>query len=245
MAMVSNEYYGALCVKLKFHKHLLHDNPVFAGVINDYRLEVERAEIQSSGSPDYWVSATKPPKCLPDIVEAYVGAMFIDSGHDYGQVQRFFDTHIAPYFKDMTLYDTYANDHPVVRLSSLLSVEMGCYEFFMDTMEFPRDPGQSKKYISMVMIHGEVMAHHIGDSARCKSLLAHCGVLDHVANIVLADAKPRAATKAINAVGDIPPFIYCKKYHCNCRADDGANGNETKVRDGNKIEGAVAHVNVQ
>ena len=55
---------------------------------------------------------------MPDIVEAYVGAMFIDADFDYGEVQRFFDEHMKPFFEDMEIYDDYANNHPVVSLES-------------------------------------------------------------------------------------------------------------------------------
>jgi dsRNA-specific ribonuclease len=48
------------------------------------------------------------------MVEAFVGAVFIDSDFNYNEVQRFFDGHIKPYFEDMTIYDTFANNHPVV-----------------------------------------------------------------------------------------------------------------------------------
>jgi endoribonuclease Dicer len=47
-------------------------------------------------------------------VEAYVGALFVDSAFDYRVVEDFFETHIRPYFEDMSLYDEYANKHPTV-----------------------------------------------------------------------------------------------------------------------------------
>jgi endoribonuclease Dicer len=48
------------------------------------------------------------------MVEAYVGALFVDSNFDYNEVQRFFDKHMKPYFEDMSIYDTFANNHPTV-----------------------------------------------------------------------------------------------------------------------------------
>jgi len=51
---------------------------------------------------------------LPDIVEAYIGAIFVDSNFNYGEVQRFFDEHIKYFFENMTIYDTFANNHPTV-----------------------------------------------------------------------------------------------------------------------------------
>ena len=64
----------------------------------------------------HWPNSVKTDvfQCLPDIVEAYVGAMFIDADFDYSVVQRFFDVHMKPFFDDMTIYDDYANNHPVV-----------------------------------------------------------------------------------------------------------------------------------
>jgi endoribonuclease Dicer len=66
--------------------------------------------------------AAKDPQCLPDIVEAYVGAMFIDADFDYSVVQQFFDEHVKPFFDDMEMYDSYANNHPVVRTITLSRV---------------------------------------------------------------------------------------------------------------------------
>lgn len=48
------------------------------------------------------------------MVESYVGAMFIDSNFNFGEVQRFFDTHIKWFFEDMSIYDDFANSHPIV-----------------------------------------------------------------------------------------------------------------------------------
>lgn len=50
------------------------------------------------------------------MVEAYMGAIFVDSEFDFGVVERFYSEHIKPYFVDMTLYDTFANKHPTVSL---------------------------------------------------------------------------------------------------------------------------------
>jgi endoribonuclease Dicer len=95
MAMVSNQFLGALCVKLSFQKHLLLLNATYQKQITDYVTEITEAQIQAKEdaicvgkpkenySPDYWTLVQQPPKCLPDIVEAYVGAIFINSEYDY------------------------------------------------------------------------------------------------------------------------------------------------------------------
>lgn len=52
-------------------------------------------------------------QCLSDIVESYLGALFVDSQFNYAEVQRFFDVHIKRFFEDMSTYGRYASDHPV------------------------------------------------------------------------------------------------------------------------------------
>ena len=55
-------------------------------------------------------------QALSDIVEAYIGAIFVDSEFSFAEVERFFDQHIRWFFEDMTIYDTFANNHPTVSL---------------------------------------------------------------------------------------------------------------------------------
>lgn len=52
------------------------------------------------------------------MVEAYLGAIFVDSKFDYTVIETFFEKHIKPYFHDMSVYDTFANKHPTVRPTS-------------------------------------------------------------------------------------------------------------------------------
>ena len=50
------------------------------------------------------------------MVEAYLGAIFVDSNFKFEVVEKFFNDHIKPFFEDMAIYDTFANKHPTVRL---------------------------------------------------------------------------------------------------------------------------------
>lgn len=50
------------------------------------------------------------------MVEAYLGAIFVDSKFDFQVIEAFFERQIKPYFEDMSIYDTFANKHPTVRL---------------------------------------------------------------------------------------------------------------------------------
>lgn len=60
---------------------------------------------------DYTEILHKP---LSDIVEACIGAIFVDSEFDFEVVQRFFDDNMRWFFEDMSIYDEFANNHPVV-----------------------------------------------------------------------------------------------------------------------------------
>jgi endoribonuclease Dicer len=51
---------------------------------------------------------------LPDVVEAYLGAIFIDSNSNFSVVEEFYHQYVQSFFYDMTVYDTFANKHPTV-----------------------------------------------------------------------------------------------------------------------------------
>jgi endoribonuclease Dicer len=62
MAMVSNRFLGAVCVKLGFHRHLRFNGSLVEHQIREYVTEIQEAERESNGVPDYWVSVKAPPK---------------------------------------------------------------------------------------------------------------------------------------------------------------------------------------
>ena len=66
MAMVSNKFLGALCVRLKFHKHLRSHHNSLMFLISEYVSEIEEAEAQSNGAKDYWTVTKNPPKVRQD-----------------------------------------------------------------------------------------------------------------------------------------------------------------------------------
>lgn len=214
MAMVSNQFLGALCVTLGFHKHLLQFNSSLQKQINDYVDEVDQARVEAENeamaegkrredrSPNFWVHTKQPPKCLPDIIEAYIGAIFVDSSYAYTEVERFFTQHIRPYFEDMALYDTYANKHPVTFLSNLLSVRMGCEQWKLFARQLADiGDGMPPQIVATVMIHNRVIADHLGSSARY--------------------AKTTAAKKALDLLVNIPLPEFRKCYGCDCKGEGG------------------------
>jgi endoribonuclease Dicer len=197
--MVSNKFLGAVCAKLGWYNHIKQNTAILTSQIRDYVYEIEEAEKEAKGAVDYWVGVSEPPKCLADVIEAYVAAIFVDSEFDFNVVQHFFDLHLKPFFVDMTLvtYENFASNHPTTRLSRLLSISFGCSEWRMGALETETlIPGKGKAVAAMVMIHGEVRFHSLGQSGRY--------------------ARVRASNRALEALDGLPPYEYRRKYGCDC-----------------------------
>ncbi|KAB8342706.1 hypothetical protein FH972_022306 [Carpinus fangiana] len=204
MAMASNKFLGAVCVKLGFHKHMRFAHSAIEKSMRDYVAEISEIEADHPGERDYWVLARDPPKCLPDIVEAYVGAMFVDSGFDFGEVQRFFDMHIKWFFEDMKIYDTYASSHPVTRLYRFLDEAMGCHEYRLMVQEMPTADGMATKALSGLLIHQAVVAKGHASAVR--------------------NAKTQAASDFLRQVEGIAPFEFRRRFQCDCKPLEGKSG---------------------
>lgn len=216
MAMVSNKFLGALCVNIGFHKHLRHQHAKLGKQILDYVEELLEAKATSDGSRDYWTTVSDPPKCLPDIVEAFIGALFIDSDFDYGQVQRFFQQHVQWYFEDMSIYDTFANNHPCTHLHQRLQTGFGCMDYRLMAKELPGVDGlESRDVVAIVMIHDRIVASAGGKGGRY--------------------ARLRVAKRALEALDGLAPFEFRTKFLCDCRMDGEVQGDAGEMGAGETI----------
>lgn len=201
--MVSNKFLGAVCVKLGWYRHLKSNTAILSTQIRDYITELEESEREANGAVDYWVTVSEPPKCLADVIEAYVAAIFVDSEFDFNAVQHFFDLHLKPFFEDMTLesYENFSSNHPTMRLSRLLSINFGCSDWRMGALETETViPGKGKAIAAMIIIHGKVCFHSLGQSGRY--------------------ARTRASHAALEKLDGLPPYEFRKKYGCVC-VDEG------------------------
>ena len=208
MAMVSNKFLGALCVRLNFHKHLKTHHNTLVFQIAEYVEEVQVAEAESNGERNYWTETKNPPKCLPDVVESYLGAIFVDSCFSFKVVEDFFEQHVRWYFEDMTIYDTFANNHPTTFLSNLLTNTFNCTDYSVKAYEDePNEDGTAPRVVGLVFVHLQVVAH--ADSSSGKY------------------AKIRASHRALDTLKGLAPWEFRKKYGCNCK-----KGQESDVGDG-------------
>ncbi|KAL8854373.1 MAG: hypothetical protein Q9221_000860 [Calogaya cf. arnoldii] len=201
MAMVSNKFLAALSVKLGFHKHLRFSSQVIEFQNRDYATELQEAERDFNGARDYWTTTKNPPKCLSDIVESYLGAIFVDSEFDYSVIECFFDEHVRWFFEDMSIYDTFANNHPVTHLNNLLTLSLGCTNYRLMASSIPNAAGTDIDHqVAVLMIHGEVIAS--GTAANSKN------------------AKVKASEKALEKLRGMAPFEFRAKFGCGCTEGD-------------------------
>ena len=209
MAMASNQFLGALCVHLEFHTHMLSLHVSYQAQIKDYVTDIKEARKQaeddaeragkprSQRAPDYWTAVRHPPKCLPDIVEAYIGAMFVDSEYDFSVIEHFFERHIRWFFEDMSIYDTYANKQPTTFLTKFLQVNMGCTEWTIQVRELAEVDGSKTMVIAIVLLHGKVIGEAEGESGRY--------------------AKIAAAKMALGKLEGLPITEFREMYGCECK----------------------------
>jgi len=237
MAMVSNKFLGCLAVELGFNKLLVSFSSALQNEIFNYVTELtlarEEAEEEAvrQGKPrsayarNFWDGCSSAPKCLPDVVESYIGAIFVDSGYDFAAVQGFFDTKVLPYFEDMTVYDSFARNHPVTRLTQLLQERFHCTDWRILVKELAAasagtakgsDDGEAgakelydlatnaKRVIGAVRCHGQTLAHGTSTSGRY--------------------AKTSAAKKAFAELAGMDLGTFRKKYGCECPLPGGEAG---------------------
>lgn len=212
MAMVSNQFLGALCVALGFHRHLQVFHQQLQSQVTEYVQDIVAARSQAEldakhaglepidCAPDYWLTVKQPPKCLPDMLEAYIGAIFLDSSYDYAQVQRFFDTHVRWFFRDMSIYDTFANKHPTTFLTNHLQASLGCVDWDVSSHEVPGLDARKPRVAATVIVHDAVVASAQAESSRC--------------------AKIAAAKKALTILEGLSLHEYRRRYSCDCKGGE-------------------------
>ncbi|KAJ4390605.1 Dicer-like protein 1 [Gnomoniopsis smithogilvyi] len=214
MAMVSNQFLGCLAVSLGFHKFILHNQSTIGNQILEYVTELTSArqkaedaaeaagKTRSEFARDYWVDASQPPKCIADVLEAYLGAIFVDSEYDYATIQRFFNKHMLPYFSEMRIYDTFANKHPVTFFTHYVFEKFGCHAYGLHAEEISVRDGDDvitgqTKVVAGILIHGHVVEGAVRESGRY--------------------AKVAAARKAMAKVQDMTKEDFVKEYSCKCK----------------------------
>lgn len=223
MAMVSNQFLGCLCVSLGLHTHMISMDNALPQRITDYVTRitlaqeeaVQRAELanlpRSSYARNYWTSVKDLPKCLPDILESYIGAMFVDSKYDYSTVQRFFDTHVRPWFEEMHIYDTFANNHPVTHLSHRLSQELKCarYRFIASEQNVEGASLTATEVLCAIIVHGKVRMDASAAGGRYAKIAAAKKMLVHLEGMSIEDFKKQFGCDCTpEEIEEVDPLVH-------------------------------------
>lgn len=198
MAMISNQFLGCLGFYLGFHRHIHASSSQLLRGLNEYVLEMELAlqnakeaavavgGIEADFRRNFWVECSQPPKCLPDVVEAYIGAIFVDSRYDFSHIQTFFEVHFRPWFEDMRQYDTFANKHPVTHLGFMMQTKFKCLDWRLMVKEagivadgdvgsaadLLGGKGRMQQVVCGAWVHGKMLAHAMAASSRYAKLAA-------------------------------------------------------------------------
>jgi endoribonuclease Dicer len=157
------------------------------------------------------------------MVEAYLGAIFIDSDFNFEVVEEFFRKYILIYFEDMSIYDTFANKHPTVSLlllfspppssvfplaladcrqtflHTMLSTNFGCRNYCVKAGEIPNADDAPTVVLAAVLIHDTVVARETGSSGRY--------------------AKVRASEAALEVLKGLTVIAFRESYACDCQTE--------------------------
>jgi endoribonuclease Dicer len=241
MAMVSNQFLGCLAVYLGFHKAIAYCSPAIQKEVQEYVAEIEaalegakREAVERGGTEeefrrDFGVQCGRPPKCLPDVVEAYVGAVFVDSEYDFGQVRAFFARHVRPFFEDMRLYDAFANKHPVTVLAGVMQHRMRCGEWRLLVKELPlagageggggdgKDDGAAGEMAARMLVNAPTQV--------VCAVRVHNLTLAHAVAASSRYGKIAAAKKALQVLEGMEVDEFRRTYGCACVLREGEVGN--------------------
>ncbi|XP_007049126.2 PREDICTED: ribonuclease 3-like protein 3 [Theobroma cacao] len=103
-ANVDTEKLARVAYKHGLHRYLRHKKPLLAEQIRQFSKEIQRYPLRSNGLVDV-------PKALADLVEASIGAVFIDSNSSIDTVRTVFKDLLEPVIRRENL-----EIHPVTQL---------------------------------------------------------------------------------------------------------------------------------
>ncbi|KAI0352690.1 hypothetical protein OH77DRAFT_1428097 [Trametes cingulata] len=185
-AMVSNRALAALCVHAGLHRHLHLASEQLAGTIRRYvdaLAELRAREYDASAREErlpgqYWLDVPmEPPKCLSDVVESVVGALYVSDGFFEVGVGRFFEAVFRPFMDAHVRLHT-LSQNPKVTLLELLQAE-GCQQHAV--VKVPQER-QNMPVHMQVHVHGQVIAHATDPSAAIATRKVSLAALDVLAN---------------------------------------------------------------
>ncbi|OCH93588.1 ribonuclease III [Obba rivulosa] len=186
VAMVSNHVLAAFCVSCGLWRYALHASPDYAIAIQAYVEQIniardreERLAASEGRLPGQYWHEIEPPKILPDVVEAVLGALYVSDGFSEANIVNFFDNVFRPFYDRHIRLQT-LSQHPKKTLFELMQAE-GCHEHSI------------VREIEGYFVRADVVVHDV--------------VLASASDPSTAAAVRRAALWALDALEGDPDFI--------------------------------------
>ncbi|OJT13342.1 Dicer-like protein 1 [Trametes pubescens] len=184
--MVSNRALAAFCVNTGLHRHLHFESDQLADAIQRYvtaltelrEKEYEAVAREQRLPGQYWLDLPlEPPKCLSDLVESILGALYVCDGFFEVGVGRFFDAVFKPFMDAHVRLQTLSTN-PKVTLLELLQAE-GCRQHAV--VKVPQDRQNAPVHME-VHVHGQVIASATDPTAAIATRKVSLAALDAMAN---------------------------------------------------------------
>ncbi|RDX53098.1 hypothetical protein OH76DRAFT_1344263 [Lentinus brumalis] len=185
-AMVSNETLAAFCVHIGLHQHLqvaANDLSTSIQKYIDFLDELRKKEYDFAAREkrlpgQYWIDSPLPaPKCLADVVESMLGALYVSDDFFEAGVGMFFESVYKPFIEAHVRLQTLSGN-PKTTLLEFLQAE-GC----TNNAIVKRPAEKQNQTVHMeVVVHGQVIASAIDASNAISTRRAALAGLDFLAN---------------------------------------------------------------
>jgi len=152
-ACVNNRVLGVICLEIGLNKHIIHFSNKLVGAITQFSREVDLIKDGSEDIGEYW-SDLDVPKVLSDVVESILGAIFVDSGFNFGVVEASFEFFMRPFF-DKHIQMELLKVHPLKTLTTGLQ-KLHCDGLLLRNHCTKRDDNMSQKCV--VFLHNKAIA---------------------------------------------------------------------------------------
>lgn len=211
IVICSNQFLGFLCAQLGLHRGILTTHAQVPGQILNYENALKDAEEMEARaasescrekSTSFWLAAPYPPKVLADVMEALIGAMFVDSRFDYNVIRQFFHTVIEPHFKDIDQFHEFGRSRTVTEASHMLTNKFHCvkWRFCVSLIPASTENGivalTENDCVCALLIHEKVLWHAVGASGQ--------------------EAKVEVARIALREMETMSLESFTEKMNCDC-----------------------------
>ncbi|KAJ3295768.1 hypothetical protein HDU79_008464 [Rhizoclosmatium sp. JEL0117] len=199
--LVNNQFLAAASFQLGLHKLVIHASPGLAHILSDFGEKFEtmkrKAKKLDTGTL-FWHNLPPAPKTISDVLEALLGAVFLDSGCNLNVVERIIQKVLIEPWWSLFMETGSLKltcQHPLRDFYEF--ADRGrCKDIILRTNQVPGDD----KFSCLIEIHGNVIASCVSTSKR--------------------SAKKLAASQAVSILtNSLESFCTCPQLYCSDEID--------------------------